>query len=236
MAFTKKLEGEKMKVSIIMPCYNSEKYLDQAILSVLSQSFLDREFIIIDNGSTDNTRKIIESYEGSNLKLVSLNETIGNAERTINVGLSLAQGDYITWVSSDDYYSNKNSLLGMVDSLEARKVDMVSGKYKEICKKSEKVVGVIEGIITFDDMKKSNYIGGGFLFRRECFEKIGYMREDLMGASDWDYWIRLSKYFKIYKILNIVYCWRRHDNNMSANPKRIKEINENVRKVMNGDY
>jgi len=229
--------NKEVKTSIIIPIYNSSKYLDGCIVSILNQSEKDYELIFINNGSTDNSREIIEKYSVNNKKILNLKKKIGNnCSNAINLGLAISEGKYLTWISSDDYYYDENSLAKMIKILDENSgVDLVSGRYK-IFGIQDEVVGKTFGEITFEMMRQSNYIGGGFVFRKECFDKIGYMREDLIGVDDWDYWIRLSKYFKVLKIEDVVYCWRKHGENLSSNTLRMNEINENIRQVQTGKY
>lgn len=92
------------KVSIIVPVYNTEKYLNKCIDSLINQTLKDIEIIIINDGSTDNSDNIIKSYKDSRIKYISKsNEGIG---KTRNIGIDLAKGEYLAFVDSDDYIAN----------------------------------------------------------------------------------------------------------------------------------
>lgn len=92
-----------MKVSVILCVYNEEKYVRQAIESILGQSLTDLELIIVNDGSTDSTKDIIESYRDKRIKLIN-QENIGlGASR--NKGLRVAEGDYVTFLDGDDWFS-----------------------------------------------------------------------------------------------------------------------------------
>lgn len=88
-------------VSVVMSVYNGEKYLEEAIGSILNQTFTDFEFIIIDDGSTDGTRAILESYNDSRIALVYNQENIG-IPRSVNRGLALVRGKYVARMDADD--------------------------------------------------------------------------------------------------------------------------------------
>jgi len=91
-----------VKVSIIMPAYNAEKWIERAIISVMNQSYKNYELIIIDDGSTDNTYSVIQKYVKSlNMKIHKLNHNFGVSVAR-NIGLSLCEGDIITFLDSDD--------------------------------------------------------------------------------------------------------------------------------------
>lgn len=94
----------RVKVSVLMPVYNSQRYLKTSIESILGQTFQDFEFIIIDDGSTDGSWKIIEKCKQKDERIVALRnkQNIGTS-RTLNRGLSIATGKYIVRMDADDW-------------------------------------------------------------------------------------------------------------------------------------
>ena len=88
-------------VSVLMPVYNVEKYIGEAIESILNQTFNDFEFIIIDDASTDNTVSVIEKFSDNRIKLIR-NETNIKLAASLNKGLRIAQGKYIARMDGDD--------------------------------------------------------------------------------------------------------------------------------------
>lgn len=91
-----------MKISVILPAYNEEKYIKNAIESVLNQSFNDFELIIVNDGSSDNTRKIIENIDDTRIKII--NQTNQGPGASRNNAMKIAQGDYIMFLDGDDEY------------------------------------------------------------------------------------------------------------------------------------
>ena len=97
-----------MKLSIIIPTYNREQYISQAIESALSQTLADIEVIVVDDGSTDNTEKVITPYRN---KINYIKTENGGVAHARNVGMKMAKGEYISWLDSDDiYYPYKSEL------------------------------------------------------------------------------------------------------------------------------
>lgn len=94
---------EKVLISIIMPVFNTEKYLERAILSVLNQTFNDFELIIIDDNSTDNSDSIIKKYEKRDLRIKYIKNNNKGVSNSRNLGIKLSKGKYITFIDSDDY-------------------------------------------------------------------------------------------------------------------------------------
>jgi glycosyltransferase involved in cell wall biosynthesis len=90
-----------LPLSVVMPVYNGEKYLEEAINSVLNQTFTDYELLIIDDGSTDSSLKIIHSIKDSRIRLIK-NEKNQGVAYTRNVGLNEAKGEYLAWMDCDD--------------------------------------------------------------------------------------------------------------------------------------
>ena len=89
------------KVTVLMPVYNAEKYLIEAIRSILTQSFMDYELLIINDGSTDDSLKIIKSFSDKRIRLVQNERNIGQAN-SLNKGIKLARGEYIVRMDADD--------------------------------------------------------------------------------------------------------------------------------------
>ena len=92
-----------MEISIIIPIYNSEKYIEQCIQSILAQSFKDFELILIDDGSTDNSYNIVKQYADSDTRLILIKKENGGVSSARNCGLEIASGKYVTFIDSDDY-------------------------------------------------------------------------------------------------------------------------------------
>ena len=91
------------KVSIIIPVFNGEPFLDRCLSSVINQSYNNIEIIIINDGSTDNTQSICESYSKNDPRVIIINKKNEGVSTARNVGLDTAVGDYIYFVDADDY-------------------------------------------------------------------------------------------------------------------------------------
>lgn len=95
-----------MKFSIIIPVYNSEKYIDRCLKSVLTQTYDNYEIIIINDGSTDNSEKILKKYE-TNKSIKIITQTNHGVSYSRNIGIKESTGDYILFLDSDDFYENE---------------------------------------------------------------------------------------------------------------------------------
>lgn len=94
---------KKDLISVIVPVYNVEKYLDKCLTSILDQSYQNLEIILIDDGSTDNSRKICDEYKKKDQRIKVIHKKNGGLSDARNVGIKSATGKYITFVDSDDY-------------------------------------------------------------------------------------------------------------------------------------
>lgn len=122
----------KKRFSIIVPAYNVEKYIEEAIKSVLAQEFEDYELILIDDCSTDNTKNILEKYKSKTTKVYSTTKNTGTAAGPRNVGLKHARGEYIIFLDGDDKLYN-SKVLGKIDKLIANETyDVVYLGYQDI--------------------------------------------------------------------------------------------------------
>lgn len=92
-----------MKVSIIVPVYNVEKVLHYCVDSILAQTFRDFELILVDDGSTDNSRELCDRYASDNNNVTAVHIENGGVSKARNTGIELAKGDYICFIDSDDY-------------------------------------------------------------------------------------------------------------------------------------
>lgn len=105
-----------MKISIIVPVYNGEKYFAECIQSILDQSFTDIEVIVINDGSTDGSLPLIKGSAQNDSRVVVINQKNKGVSAARNAGLSKARGDYIMFVDADDYIARKDALELLIDS------------------------------------------------------------------------------------------------------------------------
>lgn len=117
-----------MKYSIIIPVYNTEKYIEKCIESVLNQTYKNFEIIIINDGSTDKSEEILKTYEKNN-KITIITQTNHGLSYSRNIGIKKSTGDYVLFLDSDDYYE-----LNLLEKLNevARKEDMIKFGYKTL--------------------------------------------------------------------------------------------------------
>jgi glycosyltransferase involved in cell wall biosynthesis len=109
-----------MKFSIILPCYNVEKYIRVCIDSILQQTYKDFEVILVDDGAKDSTPRICDEYAEKDARVKVIHKPNGGQADARNVGLEAAQGDYICYMDSDDLLANDNVLQLLADKAGIR--------------------------------------------------------------------------------------------------------------------
>ena len=121
------MKSDKPKISVLMPVYNGDQFLDKSIKSVLNQTFNNFEYIIINDGSTDDSLKIIKSYEDSRIKIINFSKNMG-ITAALNNGLNAAKGYYIARQDQDDI-SHPERFMLQIEYLETNDVDLVDTNF-----------------------------------------------------------------------------------------------------------
>ena len=216
-------------VSIILPTYNREHLLRRAIDSILGQTYQEFELIVIDDGSTDQTEKVVKSYEDGRIHYYKLEQNFGPAHAR-NVGIQAAVCDYIAFHDSDDVWC-KEKLQKQMQVLQkvSKQVGIVYGCCKyyglagEIDYFPHKEIPMEEkrGFI-YPKLLEENLIGmPSLLVRRECIKKVGMLNENFRSLEDYEWLLRLSKLYEaeyIDEILVNVYAQPESVNrNLSVN-------------------
>lgn len=231
----KKVEGPLL--SIVIPLYNHEKFVGQAIESIIKQTYQSWELIIIDDGSKDDSVNVARGYEDS--RITVLEQENAGAHNAINRGLSMAHGEYLAILNSDDVYEPERFEI-MISEMEKKHQIGFMCSYLTVINDSGKKLGVKEGWknmepwqvphpeLSFkitDDFKKNllmtNFTSttSNFLFRRALYEKIGGMR-NLRFAHDWDFALRAAEVTECEMIEKPLMQYRVHDSNtISSNRK-----------------
>lgn len=210
-------------VSIIIPTYNSEKYISETISSILEQSYKNFELIVINDGSTDNTKDIIDIFCKQDDRITLINKNNSGVSDSRNKGLEQSIGEYISFVDSDDIWL-KNNLELKIKALNSNKVDGVYS-FCEIIDEKSKKTGIIkkgDALFTLENMLHwdGNYITipSGLIFRKSAIQSINGFNIRLSNNADQDLLIRLlAKNHKIGLINEVTWLYRKHSNNMSSN-------------------
>ena len=198
-----------------MTVYNGEKFLGEAIESILNQTLTDFEFLIIDDGSTDDSVEIIRSYDDSRIYLIKNTKNLGQA-KAMNRGLLLAKGNYVARLDQDDKMK-KNRLFKQVEFLEKNPtISIVGSSWENIDENgltltySESPLEPFECSFELFVCGENSVAHPTVTFRREITEFVGGFRAEYSPAEDLDLWLRLGAMgYKFANLPDILTCYRR---------------------------
>lgn len=197
-------------VTIITPTYNRASYLEETIDSILGQDYPNIDYVVLDDGSTDGTRELLQRYEG---RLRWQSHPNMGEQRTVNKGLSLARGKYVAIVNSDDPL-RRGAVRAAVGLLEARPELLAVYPEWDIVDSSNRIVRTIRGpdhdyrrMVVFHDC----LVGPGAVIRRSAIERVGGRNPDYRFVGDFDFWLRLGLLGPMARIPARLATWRTHD-------------------------
>lgn len=206
----------KIRSSIIMPVKNGENFIKETLLNLLENTTSEDEIIIIDDGSTDDTEKIVNNFSNLSKALVIMlrgQNLLPSGAR--NKGLEIARGEYISFIDHDDLWP-KNRLDDHINLLKhSINADVIQGRVKYFSAVPSKL-----DIFDYLDQDKTTFFFqlGSFTFKRDILKKIGLFNPELKFGEDVDLYLRLlDGEIKIVKDEKVALLYRIHDTNMTKN-------------------
>lgn len=206
-------------VSVIIPTYNCAHFLGQAIRSVLEQTFMDYEIIVVDDGSTDDTSAVLGQF-GDRVRHVS-QANRGNAAAR-NTGIALARGQWLCFLDADDMWAPRKLERQLIDliSTPGNSVSFVRAlKFFESgdCEPmpEDPAEGELWDKLVFYQPFGSSH--SGMLVHESCFRVVGRFDENLRLSVDWDLFIRLADRYKIRVLPESSVYHRQHASNTTGN-------------------
>jgi glycosyltransferase involved in cell wall biosynthesis len=201
-------------VSVVIPAHNHARYLDEAIESVLNQDYPNVELIVLDDGSTDNTREVLKKYTGR--FYWETQENIGQSA-TLNKGWKMSKGDVLAYLSSDDALL-PHAISTSVEHLMANPDAVLTYcDFNQIDPNSRFIRKVKTLEMSYLDMvaKFVCLPGPGAFFLRSAFEATGGWDEKMRRAADLEYWLRLGLRGRFLRIPEVLALWRIHEESSS---------------------
>ncbi|MCS3904319.1 glycosyltransferase involved in cell wall biosynthesis [Methylohalomonas lacus] len=213
------------KISVIIPAYNRGRYIRQTVESVLNQTYTNMELIVIDDGSTDDSRDILEGY-GDRITLL---EHDGRQNRgqsaSINLGLDRASGEYLAILDSDDYWE-PNKIESQVEYLEQHpEIGLVYGNGTAVSGNGEFLYNIYPPTHLEENKPEKVLLNCYFslpsnaLMRMGLLRKAGYFDETLRAGQDHDMAVRIAEVARLAYIDEHLFHYRRHGESISKSNK-----------------
>ena len=223
---------KKPKVTIVIPVYNGEKYVKEAIDSGLNQTYKNIEILVINDGSTDNTESIVKEYTN---KVKYIHKENGGVSTVLNLAIKEMSGEYFSWLSHDDrYYPKKveTEINYLIDKKLLGTKTILYSDYDLIDEKSKVLSKAIKDHKMLEEKEEYALLRGTvngitLLIPKIAFKECGNFDESLRCAQDYDLWYRMMKKGYKYKhIPEILASTRIHKKQVTnTNPKVITEGN-----------
>lgn len=224
-----------LKVSIIIPAYNSALFIKRALDSVLSQTWADWELLVVDDCSTDGTADIVASYaqKDTRIRLLHTEKNSGAPALPKNIGIENARGEYIAFLDHDDewlpmklekqlqvFENSKDEKLGLVSCYIYIR-DNETGKIKSKRKNFQKKIN--NALLQYNFLVTSSCI----VVKKEVFEKIGKFDINFSVSDDWDMWLRIIKNgYRVTVEPSYLVNYFTHDKNLSGSSNIDKQFEE----------
>jgi len=215
-------------VSVVMPAYNAEKYISEAIESILNQTFKDFEFIIIDDGSTDRTWEIIQEYAKKDERIVPLkNEKNLKTTVTLNKGVDLSKGKYLVRMDADDW-SYPDRIQEQFEFMEKNPEIAVSGGSIEVCDENLMIKNKRKYPLSDNEIRKKIFRYNPFahpsiILRKNKVLEVGKYDEKLPLTQDYDLYFRLGNVGKLANLSNVLLKLRTHTDSSSLSQSKLQE-------------
>jgi glycosyltransferase involved in cell wall biosynthesis len=218
------------KISVVMPAYNAEEYIAQAIDSVLAQSYTDFEFIIINDGSQDGTLDIISGYDDERIVLIDNEQNMG-ITGSLNRGLNVAKGEYIARMDADDVSLPHRFEKQFAYMTKHQDVYVLGSAVCDI-DESGKVLGAFfppsePAVLGFVIMYRFPFYHPALMIRQSVIDKYDLRYDDEFGkgVEDFHFISRISKYGKLANLDEVLLLFRQHGGSVTANNQERQRVN-----------
>ena len=221
-------------ISVVLPVYNGEKYITESVDSILRQSFRNFEFIIINDGSTDNTHQILSEYESKDSRIRLISRPNKGLEASINQGIELAHGEWIARMDADDI-SLPHRFERQLQRLEQTGADICGSWIQFFGLKNQDILKycINDEAIKFQMLFAAPFAHPTVMMRASLLKQLGcYKAEGMNNCEDYDLWERAARAGWIMaNVPEVLLMYRQHGSQISAvATKKQRELTIEVQK------
>ena len=227
-------------VTIIIPTFNRENVIRRTLNSLVSQTYIDFEVIVVDDGSTDKTKEVVDEY----LTILKIKyfwmENFGGPSKARNLGIKMSKGRYIAFLDSDDWW-RPDKLMYSVKYLDQgfdlvyHNMYIAKTENQLFSLKKTKSVQVSSPVFEYLCDNGNTIVNSSVVVRKDILKKIGSINEtkELIFWEDFDYWLRAARVTNSFKMINKILGYYGVDTgNSSSNEKNIKNIESFSKKYL----
>ena len=211
-------------ISIIIPCYNAEKYIAETIQSVINQTYSNWELIIVNDGSTDGSLNIIKEFSDRDSRISFIDKINSGVSDSRNKGIEKANGDFIAFLDADDVWNidflnwclskfSEDNLLGLVHTDN----QIINEKSERLNQINISFEGFILNQLLLGGVGEYIFAISSCLVKKEVFDSIGVFDTQLSNGADHEFYFRLANKYKVGRVLKVGIYYRIHSNNMHSN-------------------
>lgn len=225
------------KISVIIPLYNAEKFIEKSLKTVLNQTLREIEVIVVNDGSTDSSLDKVKEFCKIDNRITILSQPNSGSGKARNFGMNFAKGEYLAFMDADDWYPEKDILESLYIKAKTNHAKICGGSFSNSKKgivttkfqgNYKKYTFETEGFINFSDYQ-FDYGYHRFIYLRELIKKNRILFPDLKRFQDPPFFLNCMKAAdKFYAIPKIVYCYRKGENAVKWTPEKISDLLEGI--------
>jgi glycosyltransferase involved in cell wall biosynthesis len=210
----------KPQVSFLVPCFNGERWLGEALASISRQTFTNFEAVVVNDGSTDNSGQIMENWVKQDPRFRIFHRPQSGLVDTLNFGLSECRGSWVARLDQDDYCENHRIERQLTSAINTDDTVLVGSSFYVVNQESsEKRLVIVKQshrqLVSRLATLRSFFPHSSVFFNKDKVLSIGGYRSSFTGAEDWDLWLRLSDAGRITAVRDPLVTIRIHSNQMS---------------------
>ncbi|HAX78648.1 MAG TPA: glycosyl transferase family 2 [Cyanobacteria bacterium UBA11372] len=240
-------KGNMSLVSVIIPAYNAEKFIERTLKSVLSQTYKNIEVLVVDDGSQDRTGEIVKSIAAQDQRVILLQQSNSGVATARNLAIQKSKGEFIAPIDADDIWYPQNiekqvqcilkseSSVGLVYSwsVDIDEADSPIGEFR-----ASRIEGEVYTTLLCHDFIAN---ASSVLIRRSCFDKVrGYDRslkeQNGQGCEDWDLYLRIAEHYHFRVVPEFLVGYRKLANSMSGDYTSMAKSRELIWKSIREKY